>query len=198
MRVVTKNAKLESNISKDGRHIYVEIYKPIGEVEKDGKKLPLFYRDGQKDSMTAKFNKAEWETMRRGLEIYLSKGIDAFKAYAKSVTGNEKFDNLVFPHNNRTAGLKAFKGKNGEYIGFIIKEGDNAYQLLVNDKLTLNYMASAMKGILDAANLMEYVPALRQQQKMGVTNENEADIGIEEEEPPFEMEEEPQTSAPSL
>ena len=199
MKVVTKNAKLEVNISKDGKSIYVEIYKPIGEVERDGRKLPLFYNNGQKDSMVAKFNKAEWEVMRRGLEVYLSKGIEGFKKFAKSITGNEKFDNLVFPHNNKTAGLKAFQGKNGEYIGFMIKEGDNTYQLMLNDRMTLYYMASAMKGIMDAANMIEYVPSLSQTVTQKVEEKAEVEASNEiEEEPPFEIDEEPEVSAPSL
>ncbi len=124
--LVTQNAKVRMDINHKG-DIYIEIFRKIGETEKNGKKLPIFYDRGRNlsDSRTMKLNVNELATIKRGLRIFIDEGLEAFQKYAARVMGNEKYNNLLFPHQSNLVGLRAYKGKNGkEYIGFEVQDGE--------------------------------------------------------------------------
>lgn len=117
--LISSSAKAEINIREGS--FYLEIFKKVGEIEKDGKKLPLFYdkQTKKKDSAIAKLNETEMAIIKKGLEIYVMYGYEKYKAYAKRITGKDNYINLLFPHNDRLVGLEATE----DTIRFTIRKG---------------------------------------------------------------------------
>jgi len=183
--LISKTSKAEANVSPDGEHIYVEIYKKIGEVEKDGRNLPLFYDNGKKDSQTAKFNLTEWAVLIKGMEIFASRGVKGFEEFAKKVNGgSEKLTNLMFVHGNRTMGLRAYTGKDGrQFIGFSIREGKEVdYSVFTASLAEAIGLAAKMRGLFDVAMQLKHIKALKPEVKTEVEAEEGADVPLDEDE----------------
>ncbi|WP_457628631.1 hypothetical protein [Persephonella sp.] len=189
--LISKTSKAEANVSPDGEYIYLEIYKKIGETERDGRKLPLFYDNGKKDSQTAKFNLTEWAVLIKGMEIFANKGVKGFQEFAKRINGgSEKLTNLMFVHGNRTMGLRAYEGKDGkQFIGFSIREGKELdYSAFTASLTEVIGLAAKMKGLFDIAMQLKHIKALQPEAKA----EADMDTPITEEEdiPDIDIEEE--------
>lgn len=176
--LVSTNAKAEVNVSDD--KLFLEVYKKIGEIEKDGKRLPLFYSNGTKDSKVAKFNVEEVATLVEGLKVFLEKGAKGFEEFASKEMGNPNFKDLMFPHGDRLMGLTVFTGKDGrEFIGFAIKEAKekDKYAVFTTDRKVIRGMIKLLENALD----------IMAKNSLTLKNEKKTAVDIEEDDIPVDI-----------
>lgn len=200
--LISKSAKAEINI-RDGSY-FLEIFRKVGEIEKDGKKLPIFYdrNSKRKDSVVAKLNDTELAVIKKGIEIYTMYGYEKFKNFAGKVM--KGYSNLLFPHTGgKLVGLEASEesisftiskaGKDNNRVKYSVGTSSVAEMLGILDKLdklAIINMMMKQKGLLLGAE-QDNLKAFKEDLKEDTGGEYEETY---EEEDTFEFEEEEKLS----
>jgi hypothetical protein len=183
-------------VSKDGKSLYVEVYRPIGEKQDGNRKLPVFYDSAKnyKDSKVAKLSLEEVEIINRALKIFIEQGLDGFEKFASRINDNDKFKGLLFPHrdkddNVRLVGLKAYKGKdNKEYVSFVIQEGqDNSYASVTSDIKSIIALQRRLDAIVDymIKKTLDFQPpalgkSVKAEENTVANNDDDIDVFIDD------------------
>jgi len=147
--LTTSNSRVRMDIKGEGT--FLEIQRKVGEVERNGRKVPVFFKDGISDARVAKLTVSELSTLLRGLRRFIDLGIGGFKEYSKRIT--EKYENLLFCHDKTLVGLRAFRSEGREFIGFEIRdpEGNDAYGAYTSDLKTLEGVYQKLRFIVERA-----------------------------------------------
>jgi len=196
--LITNKSKIEANVSKDGKSLYVEVYRPIGKKQDGDRELPVFYDSAKnyKDSKVAKLSLEEVEIINRGLKIFIEQGLEGFEKFASRINDSEKLKGLLFPHrdkddNVRLVGLRAYKGKdNKEYVSFVIQEGqdkENHYVSVTSDIKSIIALQRRLDAIVDymIKKTLDFQPpalgkSVKAEENTVANNDDDIDVFIDD------------------